>query len=660
MKIRKLNRRKFITSVLLAAGGAIVGSVATYLGLQTQPQGEFAGAKGHATSTTSQALRPNVQLRPVTNNVPPWEEGNRGPIQTSGRYAPADVDPEIPPNDEIILFIHGHMSRAEEALDIIPKLHTVGQQSGKRYTVIAFDQPTSGYSSMVDHTVVSAAMGQKDDGDFNTDPFSSSPAKYPIVDFLEDFIIDFVSALDKVVPIKNRNITVIGGSLGGCMGLRLGRRTDQTWIKRIVAWSPASVWTSWNHDLAKGPLALGTSQGRWRADPPPAPENASRRKEYFDQAFGPPYPGAPSQADQWYRNGWDCKGAYILSSHNERQEMYNQLFRRWHWRLGAELLIFSIQDTQAPQANGQPRYKLIAIPTLLAAGDQDNYDAIPGSHWLNIYDRSRDVANGMTNTPGRALWFLNTGHSIDNEYPQTFAQQIVNFIINTPGLMIAQNQNTIQPPAETCNSPVPLFQSSYEAAAYVPMVTEPNGEGRLVKSLRDVAASHDPVFALGNSIRSFYHGDTVMGNAFADLAVTGRRSYASFLQKQQILGAGETQLENELETLLANASWWGTDWNTLDFAKVNSSRTTALRRAYLTAWAIRETIDTYEDGTKTWGARARNEIHTSKQTWMAVSCEDDPPHRPVNMPSSTPWPSYDLPVTCHGLVIQTRYLVASP
>src|SRR5262249_28995586 len=52
--------------------------------------------------------------------------------------------------------------------------------------------------------------------------------------------------------------------------------------------------------------------------------------------------------------------------------------------------------------------------------------------WLNIYQRTQDLAAKMVNTPGCARWFLHTGHSIDSEYPQAFATEIVNFLSADP------------------------------------------------------------------------------------------------------------------------------------------------------------------------------------------------------------------------------------
>jgi hypothetical protein len=61
----------------------------------------------------------------------------------------APAQPNIPPGDEIILFLHGEGSKAEEALDFIPALFSLGVAAGRSFTVIAFDQPSTAYSTMV-------------------------------------------------------------------------------------------------------------------------------------------------------------------------------------------------------------------------------------------------------------------------------------------------------------------------------------------------------------------------------------------------------------------------------------------------------------------------------------------------------------------------------
>ncbi|MFL5657879.1 MAG: alpha/beta fold hydrolase, partial [Ktedonobacteraceae bacterium] len=228
--------------------------------------------------------------------------------------------------------------------------------------------------------------------------------------------------LDQQVPIKNRVAAVIGGSLGGNLCLRLGERNDQPWIKNIVAWSPASVWPSFNHDAIKW-WALHYAQGWMNEDESGDPP---RRIKFFYEAFDSPTgPGTPPQPKQWYREGWGCQAAYIEDDRKERQEIYNPLFRRWHWRIGLEQLLFSHRNTDTP--DGRPRYASNLTPTLLTAGAADQIgDA-------KIYSNTQDLASKMTNTPGTSLFLLNTGHSIHNERPRLLADAIVNFLLSGAG-----------------------------------------------------------------------------------------------------------------------------------------------------------------------------------------------------------------------------------
>ena len=53
-------------------------------------------------------------------------------------------------------------------------------------------------------------------------------------------------------------------------------------------------------------------------------------------------------------------------------------------------------------------------------------------------------------------------------------------------------------------------------------------EGRLRRELREAARKADPVASLCQSAQAFARGDDLMGRAFADLSVTGKRSFASF------------------------------------------------------------------------------------------------------------------------------------
>ena len=107
---------------------------------------------------------------------------------------------------------------------------------GRQVTLISLDLPTNGYASMIEHTDIAKI----DDSLWNTG--------YPILDFIEDFVVAVVDELEALQPgFKDKIVGVIGGSLGGNMGLRLARRDLAThpWLHSVVSWSPASTWLSW-------------------------------------------------------------------------------------------------------------------------------------------------------------------------------------------------------------------------------------------------------------------------------------------------------------------------------------------------------------------------------------------------------------------------------
>ncbi len=354
------------------------------------------------------------------------------------RSIPSEAVPVVPQGNQVILFIHGHSSSAEEALDIIPSLHEEGQKRGTRYSIVSLDLPCSGYSTMFDHTKVSGL--ESDKTTFPGGIFDHGPIRTPVLDFIENFIVAFVDALDRVTPIKSRFAGIIGGSLGGNMGLRLGRRDLNThpWLKSgIVSWDPASVWTPMVQDEVKR-HAPEHCREKWNE-----PELDSSRVNYFKEVFdGEIYDAqgkrhefqeavssilmGATQPQMWYRDNWGngtCKALHIRQCRASRHEIYNEGFRRWHWRVAGEQLIFSHLD-RVEHGNGRTplRYELNHARQLLAAGERDNY------RFSNIYDATRQLAHLMKNTPGRSLFLRETGHSIHVERPRFFAGEIVKFL----------------------------------------------------------------------------------------------------------------------------------------------------------------------------------------------------------------------------------------
>ncbi len=546
---------------------------------------------------------------------------------------------------------------------------------------------------------------------------------YPLVAFSENFVAAFVTELDKVVPIKNRNIFIIGGSTGGALALRMGHRPEP-WIKKIVAWNPASVWTSYAADDVQKGFVLSTGFGR-SVEPERPPllgecpagwETAvlvpcilpSSREDYFIQTFGMPRPfGTPwpetqPNPEEWYRGNrgdyaanrdtkqpfrdvWQCKWDYIAASRLEAQEVYNPAYRRWHWRLGTELLVFSFLNDSwtgpANSASGNPQdppaiYDTIRKPTLLVAADDDDWNEgeTLGAerHWEDRWDRTTEMAPKMRNTPGYTLWLPNTGHSIHNERPNLFAEQIVTFLVgNIPNTGPLQVRPALQEPSsdESCQLQLPQFPpipgellDHPESASFLleranlhGNFSDGNGPGhyslRLNGNLRYAAQRRSPLFALGRAAARYYSGDTVWGNAFADVAVTGAGIYDEFRKHQST----DDEVAAEARTVLTQMLPFVIP---VDELKLRNGVRAAQTRAYKVAWALRNP-----------NAQQRYQFRRTLG-WIAVSGEDDPPDRPVNVPSGIPifephgktqvsaFPQYDLPVTmCPSF--RVRYSIAS-
>jgi hypothetical protein len=126
-----------------------------------------------------------------------------------------------------------------------------------------------------------------------------------------------------------------------------------------------------------------------------------------------------AQSDTWASDFYPCKKSSIAGARLDRQETYDAMFLAWHWRLGAEQLLFSHQDRDA---SGRPLFMSNVKPTLLACGVMDN---VP---WNEICNATQKTAQFMTATPGKA-WFLGqTGHSVHDERHRFFALEVIQFL----------------------------------------------------------------------------------------------------------------------------------------------------------------------------------------------------------------------------------------
>ena len=169
----------------------------------------------------------------------------QGTLGGAGWTIRPEPSPRIEPNAEILIFVHGMDSRVEEATDLINALFRKTAGSPRNLVVIAVDLPTSGYADNLNYdrvsplTAIGTPAGPQD---------FRATGETPLLDFIENFVVGFVDALDRRLSvrggIKNEVKAVIGGSLGGNISFRLGRRTDLQWLPAVVAWSPASIWKS--------------------------------------------------------------------------------------------------------------------------------------------------------------------------------------------------------------------------------------------------------------------------------------------------------------------------------------------------------------------------------------------------------------------------------
>ncbi len=181
---------------------------------------------------------------------------------------------------------------------------------------------------------------------------------------------------------------------------------------------------------------------------------------------------------------------------------------------------------------------------------------------------------------------------------------------------------------------------------------------RLEPLLRQAAQSRDATTILTEAAIEFYRSAGANINfsshisrtplreraiAFADLAVTGRAAYTSFV-------AAAPTLTPSLRTSVRARIRFLDRGHTIDDTALTSAISAAVQRAYQVAWTLRGPV------------AGRGELRAGLG-WIAVSAEDDPPHRPVNIPVA-PYPQDDIQVAtpaADGTLIDVtaRYYVAT-
>ncbi len=326
-----------------------------------------------------------------------------------------DILDDAGTRSRIILLLHGQGSRLEEYVDLAKLLSAEDPRTHlPRYTIVAPDLPSCGYTSMIDPDVVATPPR------LHEAP-TTDPSRHPLLQFHDRFLVAFVGALDarfgtgsSRLSVSDHIVCVGGGSLGGSLSLRLAEIDPcPSWVRRVVAWSVASLWDPLRNDAVKG---LGPNLLKVKMS---EPETADRRRDFVHFHFDRPILGAlggPPQASMWYREGWPMKSAFLAAARRERQEVYNADYRRWTYRLSYDQLQFSHKDRDL----GVP-YSRIRVPTMLAAGEADNYG------FARIRDRTVE-ANARMRAPGPTFVVASTGHSIHNERPRWLADAIDAFL----------------------------------------------------------------------------------------------------------------------------------------------------------------------------------------------------------------------------------------
>lgn len=391
---------------------------------------------------------------------------------TSARVPPGPSQRAIPPiTENVVLFIHGHSSSAEEAMPLVGPLLQQAENRGRPVTLISLDLPSNGYASMVEHTDIAKI----EDSQWNSG--------FPILDFIEDFVVAVVDELEALQPgFQKKIVGVIGGSLGGNMGLRLARRNPVThpWLHSVVSWSPASTWLSWAravidipghgrfYDLVKHE-GVGRTRGASVEEEVEAPFYKSSINKFFYQEFAGNKIGRIAQSDHWYSKNWPCRETAKESSHRAIYEIYNETFRRWHWRVAHEQLIYSHwdSDTTDPRidpdprndtAAGPARYTQIKSRMLLAMAHDD--DEMPEK----IFSNTQVLANAMTMVQGTTLFVKDTGHSIPTERPIFFAGKVLDFLNPARAKIVRIKEINFNPPGRDIDEEYVEIQNDTAAA----------------------------------------------------------------------------------------------------------------------------------------------------------------------------------------------------
>ncbi len=290
-------------------------------------------------------------------------------------------------NENVIIYIHGHSSRAEEAEELANTLLSYN----KNITLVSFDLPNCGYSERFSYKSIGKLT------------------KFACLDFIEQFILAFVQQLMYNGVIEEKSIKcVVGGSLGGNMCIRLSMLDNLVypWLKKIICWSPASLWSSFENHVS-GNIAIQFCDSEAIK-----PETQQSRNEYFNNVYKKEIPFlVKPQPKYWFSDRFKYKNKLIQQSMYDRYEVYSSDFRSWHWLVAKEQLIYSHLDYKS--------YDRIKSNLTILTGTDDN----GGELYNSVIQFSKYMKSG------RVISLRDVGHSIHTERPHFLSKFIIDSCI---------------------------------------------------------------------------------------------------------------------------------------------------------------------------------------------------------------------------------------
>jgi pimeloyl-ACP methyl ester carboxylesterase len=294
------------------------------------------------------------RTRPETVRTTPFAQHDRellglrvrlideGPYEASKRQGPGgglDLDPRA--RAPVVVLIPGHTSRIEEYDGLVPVL-------ARRHRVLVLDFPGSGYAE--------------------------KPDRAYSLRLYEDTVLELLDQLGV------RRAHLAGGSLGGNLVLRLGRRAPDR-FERLLPWAPGSAWEA-SPRVARAMRSVRSYTAFW--------------------------PIVWIQSRFWYREDWPGREAALADTFAYYREVMGPGFVRMYFDMAADQVERSLFPI-APE---------IRQPVWLGWGDQD--------HGANMGEGVARLAALLPRCELRV--FPGARHSLAAEIPDELAAALDEFL----------------------------------------------------------------------------------------------------------------------------------------------------------------------------------------------------------------------------------------